>query len=246
MNAKSENKQKSTTPFPNAITAMAIARHFCSSANDTNVILSDLGWIKKGPKGWEVTETGKSLGGIQSEVKDTGSRFVRWPASILNNKTLIESMEEATGKKQSQQPDVETMSAGQLIDRAISQTPDWRGETFARLRQIIHDSDPEIIEELKWMGAPVWSHAGIVCIGNILKDRVQLSIVNGAIFPDPDKIFNTALMGKRRAVDIYQGDTINEPALKAIIRSAVNFNLAKAKPAGTKGTRGKNESKSST
>ncbi len=109
----------------------------------------------------------------------------------------------------------------ELIDELIATTPDWRGETLARLRRIIHDADPEITEEVKWkrpsnpMGAPVWEHNGIVCIGGILKERVRLTLADGASLPDPQKLFNAMLEGKSRAIDAYEGDEINEDALKA-------------------------------
>ncbi len=123
------------------------------------------------------------------------------------------------------------------IDEMIAKTPDWRGPTLAKLRRIIHDADPEISEEVKWrrpsnpMGAPVWEHNGIVCIGGILKERVRLTLVAGASLPDPQKLFNAMLNGKSRAIDIYEGDKLNETALKALIRSGVEHNLAKVKPA---------------
>jgi hypothetical protein len=126
----------------------------------------------------------------------------------------------------------------ELIDDLIAETPDWRGATFAKLRKIIHDADPEITEEVKWkrpanpMGAPVFEHNGIVCIGSILKERVRLTLVAGASLPDPQKLFNAMLAGnKARAIDIYEGDKLNETALKALIRSGVEHNLAKVKPA---------------
>jgi hypothetical protein len=124
-----------------------------------------------------------------------------------------------------------------LIDEMIAETPDWRGATFAKLRQVIHQADPEIIEAVKWrrpsnpMGAPVWEHDGIVCVGNILKERVRLTFNAGARLPDPQKLFNTRLDSRKvRAMDLYEGDPINETALKALIRSGVEFNLARAKP----------------
>ena len=129
------------------------------------------------------------------------------------------------------------MRASELIDDMIAKTPDWRGTTFAKLRKIIHDADPEITEEVKWkrpsnpMGAPVFEHNGIVCIGGILKERVRLTLVAGASLPDPQKLYNAMLNGKSRAIDIYEGDKLNETALKALIRSGVEHNLAKVKPA---------------
>ncbi len=125
----------------------------------------------------------------------------------------------------------------ELIDDMIANTPDWRGATLSKLRQIIHDADPEITEEVKWrrpsnpMGAPVFEHNGIVCIGGILKERVRLTLVAGSSLPDPHQLFNAMLDGKSRAIDVYEGDEINETALKDLIRSGVEHNLAKVKPA---------------
>jgi hypothetical protein len=122
------------------------------------------------------------------------------------------------------------------IDDLIAKTPDWRGATFAKLRKVIHDADPEIIEEVKWrrpsnpMGAPVWEHNGIVCVGNILKERVRLTFNAGAMLPDPQKLFNARLDSNTvRAIDFYEGDKLNVTALKALIRSGVEHNLAKVK-----------------
>ncbi len=126
-------------------------------------------------------------------------------------------------------------SRSEEIDALIAHTPDWRGATLATLRKIIHEADPEITEEVKWkrpsnpMGAPVWEHNGIVCIGGILKERVRLTLIAGAILPDPQKLYNAMLNGKSRAIDFYEGDKANEPALKALIRAAVKHNLAKVK-----------------
>jgi hypothetical protein len=122
------------------------------------------------------------------------------------------------------------------IDELVAKTPDWRGETFTRLRKIIHDADPEIAEEWKWVsarrpGTPVWEHNGSVCHINILKDKVKLTLHEGASLPDPQKLFNAGLAGnKLRAIDIYESDRLNESALKALIRAGVEHNLAKVKP----------------
>lgn len=126
----------------------------------------------------------------------------------------------------------------QLIDDLIAGTPDWRGATLATLRKIIHEADPEITEEVKWrrpsspMGVPVFEHNGIVCILGVLKGRVRLSFAEGARLPDPQQLFNAMLEGNKvRAIDIYEGDKLNETALKDLIRSGVAHNLAKVKPA---------------
>jgi hypothetical protein len=125
-----------------------------------------------------------------------------------------------------------------LIDTMIAKTPDWRGATLAKLRKIIQDADPEMTEEVKWrrpsspMGAPVWEHNGIVCVGNILKESVRLTFSAGASLPDPKRLFNARLESSRaRAIDVHERDKLNVPALKALIRSGVEYNLAKGKPA---------------
>jgi hypothetical protein len=126
----------------------------------------------------------------------------------------------------------------ELIDDTIAKTPDWRGATLAELRGIIHDADPEVTEEVKWrrpsnpMGAPVFEHNGIVCIANILKERVRLSFPAGLSLPDPQRILSAVSEGnKTRIIDLYEGDAVNESALKDLIRAAVERNLAKGKPA---------------
>jgi len=119
------------------------------------------------------------------------------------------------------------MNPSELIDKYIADLADWRGKMLANLRNIIHDADPEIIEEWKWMGSPCWSHDGLILIGNAHKDKVKLTFSQGASLPDPDKLFNNGLEGNKwRAIDLYKGDRINERALKNIIRVAVAHNLA--------------------
>ena len=122
------------------------------------------------------------------------------------------------------------MDASDLIDKQIAKLTDWRGVTFAKVRKAIRGADPEIIEELKWMGTPVWSHDGIVCVAKALKDKVKVTFYEGASLPDPDKLFNNGLDGNKwRAIDLCKDDKINESALAILVRSAVNHNQAKAK-----------------
>ena len=123
-------------------------------------------------------------------------------------------------------------SASAFIDERIKQLCDWRGKTFAKVRSIIHQADPEIVEERKWMGTPVFSHGGIVCTGETYKKVVKLTFAKGAALPDPSGLFNSSLEGNvRRAIDIHEGDKVNESALKDLIRAAVALNLkAKSKP----------------
>ena len=128
------------------------------------------------------------------------------------------------------------MQASELIDDLVANLTDWRGSTFANIRRIIHDADPEIIEDWKWMGTPVWSHDGIVCVANAFKDKVKLTFHQGAHLADPDKLFNNGLEGKQwRAIDIYKDDKINESSLKTLIVAAVDYNHAKAKAANKSG-----------
>ena len=122
-------------------------------------------------------------------------------------------------------------SAAASIDQKIKELGDWRGKTLAKVRTLIHQADPDIIEEWKWAkatspGTPVWSHGRIVCTGETYKTAVKLTFAKGASLPDPSGLFNSSLEGNvRRAIDIHEGDTIDEAALKALIRSAVALNL---------------------
>ena len=121
-------------------------------------------------------------------------------------------------------------SASAFIDAKIKELGDWRGKTLAHVRELIHQADPDIQEEWKWMGTPVWSHDGIVCTGESYKQVVKLTFARGASLKDPMKLFNSSLEGNtRRAIDIREGEKINEKALKALIREAVTLNTSKAK-----------------
>ena len=122
------------------------------------------------------------------------------------------------------------MNPSEEIDNLIAQNQDWRGATLAKLRKTILEVDPEIIEEWKWMGSPVWSLNGIICVGNIFKNKVKLVFMDGAALSDPDKLFNAGLAGnKRRAIDVYEGDHIEEGSLKTLVRAAISYNQAKGK-----------------
>jgi len=118
-------------------------------------------------------------------------------------------------------------AASRNITQRIQELGDWRGETLARVRRLIHDADPEIREEWKWMGTPVWSHDGNVCTGESYKQVVKLTFFRGAALPDPRKLFNSSLEGNtRRAIDIREGEKLDEAAFKALIRAAVAANAA--------------------
>ena len=124
----------------------------------------------------------------------------------------------------------------ELIDRRIAELGDWRGDTLARVRKIIKQADPEVVEEWKWRGVPVWEHAGIICTGETYKNYVKLTFAKGASLDDPSGLFNSSLEGNtRRAIDIHENEKINEKALKALIRAAVELNTS----SGTKRPRKK-------
>jgi hypothetical protein len=116
-------------------------------------------------------------------------------------------------------------SASRLIDARIKELSDWRAETLARVRALIKQAEPEVVEEWKWRGVPVWEHAGIICTGETYKSAVKLTFARGASLEDPSRLFNSSLEGNtRRAIDIHEGDKIDERALKALIRAAVALN----------------------
>jgi hypothetical protein len=134
---------------------------------------------------------------------------------------------------------VKPESASALIDERIRELGDWRGKTLAKLRRLIHDADPEIVEEWKWMGTPIFSHGGIVCTGETYKSVVKMTFAKGAALKDPSGLFNSSLDGNvRRAIDIHEGDKLDEAALKDLIRAAVALNLrGKSKPKARRANR---------
>lgn len=122
------------------------------------------------------------------------------------------------------------MTASEQIDQLIAATTDWRGETLAAIRKAILSADPQIIEDWKWMGSPVWSRDGMIAVANPHKDKVKVTFSQGASLPDPDGLFNNGFGGKVwRAIDLYDGDKVNAPALKALVRAAIAFNQSKPK-----------------
>jgi hypothetical protein len=132
------------------------------------------------------------------------------------------------------------MDPSERIDLLIESLHDWRGKTLATVRKTILEADPEIIEEWKWMGSPVWSRDGMIAVGNAHKDKVKLTFSNGAILPDPDKLFNAGLEGNRwRAIDLFEGDKIDARALKNLVRAAIDFNQLKLKSKAPARTRAK-------
>jgi hypothetical protein len=120
--------------------------------------------------------------------------------------------------------------APELISKRIAELGGWRGETLGRMRKLIKDTDPDVLEEWKWMGTPVWSHDGIICTGEAYKAVVKLTFAKGASLKDPDRLFNSSLDGNvRRAIDIHEGETVSASAFKALVREAIALNAAKSK-----------------
>jgi hypothetical protein len=125
-------------------------------------------------------------------------------------------------------------SPSRLIDARIAELTDWRGEMLARVRKLIREADPEVVEEWKWRGVPVWEHAGIICTGETYKSVVKLTFAKGAALEDPSRLFNSSLEGNvRRAIDLRQDDEIDEEAFRALVRAAVALNMSGRKKAGS-------------
>jgi hypothetical protein len=143
----------------------------------------------------------------------------------MTMKKATTTMKRKSGSKEGKGGD----SPSQLIDARIKELGDWRGETLARVRGLVKEADPEVVEEWKWRGVPVWSHAGIICTGETYKNVVKMTFAKGASLEDPSGLFNSSLEGNtRRAIDLHEGDEIDEKALKALIRAAVALNTSSA------------------
>jgi len=136
------------------------------------------------------------------------------------------------------------MNPSEQIDRLIAKLTDWRGKALADIRKSMLAADREIIEEWKWMGSPTWSRDGIIAVATVLKDKLKLTFAQGAHVPDPDKLFNAGLGGNQwRAIDLFEGDKVNESALKNLVRDAVAYNQIKLKSKQSKGTGAKGRKK---
>ena len=126
-------------------------------------------------------------------------------------------------------------SASEQIDQRIAELGDWRGETLSRMRKLIKQADPDVVEEWKWMGTPIWSHDGIICTGESYKSKVKLTFAKGASLKDPAKLFNSSLDGNtRRAIDIQEGEKVDAGAFKALVRAAVTLNTSGGKTRATR------------
>ena len=142
--------------------------------------------------------------------------------TTMNRKTTLTAMKKSGSKQEKA-----GSSPTQLIDARIKELGDWRGETLARVRILIKEADPDVVEEWKWRGVPVWSHAGIICTGETYKNVVKMTFAKGASLQDPAGLFNASLEGNtRRAIDIHEGDKIDAKALQALIRAAVALNTS--------------------
>ena len=152
-------------------------------------------------------------------------------------KTIMKKVTTIMKKEASAEKDGEgQVAASELIDARIKELSDWRGETLARIRALIRQADPEVVEEWKWRGVPVWSHAGIICTGETYKSVVKMTFAQGASLEDPSGLFNSSLEGNtRRAIDVHEGEQLDETALQALVGAAVALNLsrmaARRKPA---------------
>jgi hypothetical protein len=141
-------------------------------------------------------------------------------------------MKKAVTTKKAGAKEASSASPAKMIDGRIKELGDWRGETLGRIRALIKDADPDVVEEWKWRGVPVWEHDGIICTGETYKEVVKMTFARGAALDDPAGLFNASLDGNvRRAIDIREGEKLNEKALKALFRAAVELNGSKKKPA---------------
>jgi hypothetical protein len=154
--------------------------------------------------------------------------------SVVAKRSTTSMQRRGSGSREGKAGD----SPSQLIDARIKELSDWRGETLARVRILIKQADPDVVEEWKWRGVPVWSHAGIICTGETYKNVVKMTFAMGASLEDPSRLFNSSLEGNtRRAIDFHEGDKIDEKALQALIRAAVALNTsvrATARPVRSK------------
>ncbi len=133
-----------------------------------------------------------------------------------------------------------TMNPSERIDQMIAELTDWRGKTFASIRKVMLDADPEVIEEWKWMGSPVWSRDGMIAVANAHKGKVKVTFMHGAGIPDPDQLFNDGLDGNaRRAIDFFEGDKVDAHKLKRLVKAAIDYNLSHLKKNATASTRTK-------
>jgi hypothetical protein len=168
-----------------------------------------------------------SISGVNAMAKRTSKTSAKVAKKAAHTTTTIERRK--SGSKEGKGGN----SPSRLIDARIKELSDWRGETLARVRMLIKQADPDVVEEWKWRGVPVWEHAGIICTGETYKNIVKMTFAKGAALEDPSGLFNSSLEGNtRRAIDFHEGDKIDEKALKALIRAAVALNTSVRATAG--------------
>jgi hypothetical protein len=151
--------------------------------------------------------------------------------TTINNRTVIDikSALDQGERRMKKREGQNSKSPSQLIDARIKELSDWRGKMLSRLRSLIKEADPDVVEEWKWRGVPVWSHDGLICTGETYKNVVKMTFAKGATLKDPSRLFNSSLDGNvRRAIDFHEGEKINEEALKTLVRAAVTLNKSKA------------------
>ena len=172
-------------------------------------------------------------------IKPAARKTTAKPKSSTTTKKVAPvraAAKSAAPSKASARP-ADASSAAERIDRKIESLADWRGERLAEIRKLIHEVDPAVVEEWKWMGTPVWSNRGMYALANAHKDKVKLTFFHGARLPDPKKLFNAGLDGNKwRAIDLREGDRMDKPALKALLREALAFNASHRVP-GSSGSR---------
>lgn len=169
--------------------------------------------------------------------KGPAAETAKQPAKLAKKTVAKKAVAKKAAARKATATAVGPLSASIRIDRMIENVGDWRGERLAEIRKLIHEVDPEVVEEWKWMGTPVWSHQGMYALANAHKDKVKLTFFHGAKLADAGKLFNAGLDGgKWRAIDFREGDRIDKPALKALLREAVAYNTTHAVPK-SKGSR---------
>ena len=162
---------------------------------------------------------------LNRENKDRAAEFPLSPFPVYD-----ETMKKSGKKSGASKGQSESESASELISNRIAELGDWRGKTLSRMRKLIRQADPDVLEEWKWMGTPVWSHDGIICTGESYKAVVKLTFAKGASLNDPAHLFNSSLDGNtRRAIDIHEGEEVDKAAFKALIREAVALNSSKSR-----------------
>jgi hypothetical protein len=191
----------------------------------------------------KTTSTVKKSGRSSTEAPSKVARGAKGTTKTVTKtsgktsvKTPAQQVERGARRATNTVADEPVGAASRLIDQRILEVGGWRGETLARMRQLIHEADPEIVEELKWRGTPVWSHAGIICTGETYAKVVKLTFARGASLPDPARLFNSSLEGNtRRAIDIHEGETVEPKAFKALVKAAIALNMAGSRGSGSKG-----------